>query len=171
MLKQCIRTSKPCLNRGCQELSIAGDFKLCCAEEIEEEQEIVQSIIDAIDDSIKDQESLRHISCKLSYGANTINQNNEEDLIQVLPIIRRFSQLIYEFQEKILHDDAIGDLVYSFAHEIQRWLGYNFFEQNNLYQHPIQAQSIIADMNTIEMALGLCIIDECSDDSLDDLFF
>lgn len=160
-----------CIGRDSRDF-IIGKTRVCCKEEIKEEKEIVQTIIDTIDDYSKDSHSLQKVSCKLSYGAHVINHNNDPELLQILPIIKRFAQLIYEFQEKILHDSTIGELTCSFTHEIKRWFGYHFLQQHGAYHHPVQVQSIIADMDTVEMALGVCMIAAAADDDcLDDLFF
>ncbi len=168
-MKQCIKSTSICLGRDCQELSCG--ITLCCKEEIQEEKEIVQHLIDTIDDCDYSKESLHKISSKLSYTASVINKNNEEELDEVLPIVQRFSLLLYEFQDKILHDKTIGDIAYSFVSELQKWFGYRFLDERNSFEHPVHAQSITADINTIEMALGVCMIETYDDDSLDDLFF
>lgn len=171
-MRTCIKSTKICIGRDCREFEIKGNAELCCLEEIKEEKEIVQNIIDTIDDCTRCKESLLKISSKLSYGANVINNNGEDELIEVLPLIKRFSLLVYEFREKILQDPSIVDLTCSFNNEIKGWLSYTFLADIYPNQHPIQRQSIVSDMNTVEMALGVCMLEEYFDESsLDDLFF
>jgi len=166
-MKKCINTAETCLGRDCQDFTHA---ELCCKEEIQEEIAIAQNIVDAISDCTRNKESLQQISSKLSYAAQVINKNEEEERIEVFPIIRRFSVLIYEFQEKILHDSTIAELTCSFSNELQRWFTQHFLSGTDHSLMPVQRQSIIADINTIEMALGVCMIEDHSE-SLDDLFF
>lgn len=169
-MKTCIRRTSTCIGRDCKELTANRNLALCCLEEIKEEKEIVQNIIDTIDDCVQGQESLLKISSKLSYGANIINTNGDDELIEVLPLINRFSMLLYEFKEKILNEGCITELACSFTNEIKGWFSYKFLAEAYPQQSPVFFQSINADMSTIEMALGVCMI-EASDDSLDDLFF
>lgn len=170
-MKTCIQRTSICLGRDCRELSANGNFALCCLEEIKEEKEIVQNIIDSIDDCVQGQESLLKISSKLSYGANIINTNGDDELIEVLPLINRFSMLIYEFKEKILNEHGIAELACSFTNEIKGWFAYKFLAEIYPQQSPVLLQSINADMSTIEMALGVCMLDIYDESSLDDLFF
>lgn len=135
-------------------------------------KEAVLSLINTIDDCAKDHKSLLKVSSKLSYAAHTINKNNEEERIEVLPVVKRFSFLLYEFQDKILHDSTTRDLACTFTHEVQKWFRYRFLGDEYPFSPPVQYQSILADMNTIEMGLGVCMLPIYSEnDSLDDLFF
>lgn len=166
-MNKCIKDFDLCLGRDGRELLKHG---LCCKEEIREEQIIAQTVIDAINDCSRDQTSLQRVSSKFSYAAQVINKNDDDERIEVLSVVQRFSILIYEFQDKILHDTTIGDLACSFAKELQRWFVYQFFQTSDHYVLPVQRESILADINTIEIALGVCIIAD-TNDSLDDLFF
>lgn len=166
-MKKCIKSPQTCLGRDSQNHC---QFKLCCKEEIQDEIEIAQNVIDAINDCSPNKESLLKVSSTLSYAAQVINKNEEEERIEVLPIIHRFSVLIHEFQEKILLDTDITNLACSFSNELQKWFRLHFLEGVEHNFALVQRQSILADINTIEMALGLCMIEDCSD-SLDDLFF
>ncbi len=168
IIKKCINDSEPCIGRDCRDLN--GVIKLCCREEIKEEKEIVQNLIDALEDYDYSKHSLQRVSSKLSYAATVINRNNEKELEDVLPVVKRFSLLLYEFQEKILHDRTTSDITSSFVSELKKWFSYRFLQELSSFEHPVHVQSITADINTIEMALGLCMIEE-PDESLDDLFF
>lgn len=170
-MKKCIKNTTPCIGRDCRELIVRGNLELCCREEIREEKETVLGLIDTIDDWSRDQASLLKVSCRLSYAAHTINKNGEEELIEVLPVVKRFSLLMHEFQEKILNDKTTGELVRTFTHELQRWFRYRFLKEEHPCEHAVAYQSILADMNTIEMGLGVCMLFEEFDDSLDELFF
>lgn len=167
-MKQCINDPVECIGRDCRDLSQA--IKLCCREEIKEEKEIVQNLIDAIEDCDYSKQSLQRVGSKLSYAASIINKNDENELMDILPVVKRFSLLLYEFQDKIQYDSTIGNIACSFISELKKWFSYRFLQEFSSFEHPVQAQSITADLNTIEMALGVCMI-EVSDDSLDDLFF
>jgi hypothetical protein len=171
-MKTCIQQGSACIGRDCRELAANGNFSLCCLEEIREEKEIVQNIIDAIEDCAQGEESLLKISSKLSYGAQVINTNQDEELMEVLPLVSRFSMLLYEFKEKILSEHSIAELACTFTNEIKGWFSYKFLAELYPLQNPVPLQSICADMNTIEMALGVCMLEEYWDESdLDDLFF
>jgi len=171
-MQKCIQRASRCIGRDCRELAANGNFALCCLEEIKEEKEIVQNIIDTIEDCVQGQESLLKISSKLSYAAQIINTNQDEELIEVLPLVNRFSMLLYEFKEKILNEHSIAELACTFTNEIKGWFSYKFLAEVYPLQNPVLLQSISADMNTIEMALGVCMLEEYWDESdLDDLFF
>ena len=171
-MKTCIQDTSACIGRDCRELPVNGNFSLCCLEEIREEKEIVQNIIDTIEDCVQGEDSLLKISSKLSYGAQIINTNRDDELIEILPLVNRFSLLLYEFKEKILSEHGIAELACSFTNEIKGWFSYKFLSEVYPQQNPVLLQSICADMNTIEMALGVCMLEKYWDESdLDDLFF
>lgn len=171
-MRSCIKGPITCIGRDSRDLNLPGKLELCCREEIQDEKETVLNLIDTIDDCAKDHESLLKVSSKLSYAAHTINRNNEEELIEVLPVVKRFSLLLHEFQDKILSDNTIRDLTCTFTHEVQKWFRYRFLRDEYPFSLPVQYQSILADMNTIEICLGVCMLPvQCDNDSLDDLFF
>jgi hypothetical protein len=170
-MNKCTKSPETCLGRDCRDLPIRSNIEICCREELLEEKAVVQNVIDAIDDCSIDQESLLKISSKLSYATHIINTNGDDELIEILPLIKRFSSLLYEFKEKILSEHSISDLACSFTNEIKSWFSYHFLAETYPNQHPVLKQSIIADMNTIEMALGICMIETYDESSLDDLFF
>ncbi len=171
-IRTCIKDPIPCIGRDCRDLVMHGKLKLCCRDEIQDEKDTVLNLIDTIDDCAKDHKGLLNVSSKLSYAAHTINKNGEEDLIEILPVVKRFSLLMYEFQDKILSDKTISDLTCTFTHEVQKWFRYRFLKEEYPFSLPVQYQSILADMNIIEMGLGVCMLPTHYDsDSLDDLFF
>ncbi len=164
-MRKCITNLHLCIGRDAREIN--GQ---CCHDEIRQEISIVQNIVDSIDDCSKDLNSLQRVSSKLSYGASVINKNGEEELIEVFPIVKRFSHLMHEFQEKILNDTDTNFLVCSFTQELKKWFSYAFLEEVNPVELQMQRQSIISDIHTIEMTLGICMISESSE-YLDDIFF
>ncbi len=169
-MKKCIKMTRICAGRECRDLSEA--FRHCCREEIEEEKHIVLSLIDAIDDCTNCESSLTTVSSRLSYASNVIYHNNDDAIKEVMPIIRRFSTLLYESKEKILTDSTLTELTFSFVQEIKAWFSYTFLREMYPFQKFVQPQSIAADISTIEMALGICMIEEPEEDfALDDLFF
>lgn len=170
-MKKCIKSNLKCIGRDSREFSIFGMKKLCCLDEIKDEIDIAQCIVDAINDCSKDYSSLINVSTKLSYASSVINKNNEDNLMEVLPIVQRFSLLMYEYKEKILSDCTIGEIVCSFTHELQKWFNYSFLDEEVSYKLDSQRQSIVADINTVEMALGSCMMVYENTESLDDLFF
>ncbi len=168
---KCVKNDLKCIGRDSREFSICSMNKLCCRDEIRDEIELAQCIVDAIDDCSKDQNSLINVSSKLSYAASVINKNDEENLMEVLPIVQRFSLLMYEYKEKILSDFTTSELVCSFTHELKKWFSYSFLDDEVNCQLNTQRQSILADINTVEMALGSCMMVQENTESLDDLFF
>ncbi|PHR56384.1 MAG: hypothetical protein COA44_08490 [Arcobacter sp.] len=170
-MEVCIKSSRHCLGRDSKSLSTKEHQKICCKEEIVEEKYIAQNIIDCIDDCSNIHESILNLSSKLSYASHVINTNNDHNLLEIIPVIKRFSFLLYEFKEKILNDNTISELTCSFARDIRTWFAYQFLRENYPYAHPVNKQSILADINTIEMALGVCAIVEFDEASLDSLFF
>lgn len=170
IVKKCIKNSTECIGRDSREITAINGAKVCCLEEIQSEKDIAQNIVDSIEDCRRDKDSLLRVSSKLSFAAHTINHNEEEELLTVLPTTKRFSLLLYEFQDKIVHDQTIGDLTCSFVHELQKWFSYRFLEETSSFEHPAHYKSIVADINTVEMALGVCML-ETPESCLDDLFF
>jgi len=169
-MKNCLREPKACIGRDCRDIKVNGVASLCCREEIMEEQSLVQSIVDSIDDCSKDINSLQKISSKLSFAAHIINHNGNEELIEILPILKRFSLLMYEYKETIVDDCTTGNLFCSFIQEVKKWLTDSFLVEYSFNNSLTQRASMISDITTIEMTLGVCMIDEYSD-SIDDLFF
>ncbi|MDX1295779.1 MAG: hypothetical protein R3302_05920 [Sulfurimonadaceae bacterium] len=138
--------------------------------EIAEEKELALSIIDAIEDCNLQEAHLLRISSKLSYAADVINKNNDHELIEILPVIKRFSLLLFEYRDKILNDSSVSDLTCSFVQVVKGWFASYFLTSSQTYQTTNLRQSILADIATVEMVLGVCMLDH--DESLiDDLFF
>ncbi len=165
--KFCIRTQSSCMGRD----KVSGNLEpLCCHEEISEEKELVLSVIDAIEDCSLQEEHLVRVSNKLSFAADVINKNNQSELMEILPVIKRFSILIYEYREKILKDQTISNLTCSFAQVVKAWFSSYFFKECTTFLPNNQRESLLADITTVEMALGICMV-PTEDTLLDDLFF
>jgi hypothetical protein len=170
-MRNCINSPVRCIGRDSRDIQTRGNKILCCKEEIQDEKDTVLNLIDTIDDCAKDKNSLLKVSSKLSYAAHTINKNDEKELIEVFGVVKRFSLLMHEFQDKILTEKTTSDLVCTFTHEVQKWFRYRFLQDEYPFAVPVQYQSILADINIIEMGLGVCMLSDHYDDSLDDLFF
>lgn len=172
-MKKCINEDKICIGRDCRVLKSNGLSSICCYNEVFEEIELVQLLIDVIDDYSHDSGKLKDVCSKLSYAANVINKVNDEELETVLPIASRFSYLAYDCRDKIENDVDIETLVSSFIQELKKWFQHRFLHcDENIESVSIQ-KSIVADISTIEMALGVCILDNSEEefDSFDDMFF
>jgi hypothetical protein len=164
----CIATKKLCIGREKVACNIPAP---CCQTEIAEEKELALSIIDAIDDCDMKEAHLLRVSSKLSYAADVINKNNEHELIEILPVIKRFSLLLFEYRDKILNDTSINELTCSFVHVVKGWFSSYFLTDRHAYHRPTNLrQSILADIATVEMVLGVCMLDH-DEAQIDDLFF
>lgn len=168
----CIKESTPCIGRDCRDLTeisaIARD--ICCKDEIKEEKEIALSVLDCIEDCSRTQESLIRVTSRLSFAASTINGTHNHEVQTVLSVIRRFATLAFSKKEEILQDMTLGNLVCTFVQELKGWFAYNFLLALYPHQYPIQTQSLLADIETIEMAFGACAL-TYQEALLDDLFF
>ena len=144
---------------------------MCCKDEAEHEIELVQNIIDAIDDYSKDSTRIKSISSKLSFASHTINPHNSPELQEILNISKRVSFLLHENNATILEDKDKSDLALSFTKELGKWLTEYFLRPTDKNQNTT-LPSIIADMNTLELTLGVCYLDTaCAIDDVDDIFF
>lgn len=172
MLK-CIDGIESCVGRDYKELQNGSLVKVCCMVEITEEIELVQTIIDIIDDCLIDFDKLKRLSSKLTYATHTINKNSDDALVLMFNYINRFSNLIYEYHDRIISDSDICQLVKSFTKELKKWLQHKFLYLSEYGDIEMIEKSISADINTIEMLLGICMVEssESFDDDFDDMFF
>lgn len=160
-----------------------NEFALCLEEDeenyctasgrclFEEDIETVQSLSDAIDDYSKCFSSILKLSSRLSYTAYVIHNKSDESTIEVLSLLKRYSILLYESRMRILEDDSLDTLIYTFNSEVQKWLNEQFLYTSIRNTQLFSLQSLHADLQTIEMALGLCVIEPSKDESLCELFF
>ncbi|MDH5465400.1 MAG: hypothetical protein OEW60_07185, partial [Thiovulaceae bacterium] len=72
--------------------------------------------------------------------------------------------------QKIQEDNDIRGLAMSFSNGLKDWFSHKYIKPNNFYNISNFSQSLKADLATLEMALGVCVIEPHSDD-IDDLFF
>ncbi len=165
----CIRKNdKECMLRD----KVASTYCInCCLDDIEEEKEVIQSAIDAIDDFFPSETMLRHVATKLSFVANTMNSSKDPELEELLHIIRQLTVILYEYSEKILNDADITILVSSYFSIISEWFDNTFIKEASSMKANNYTDSIRADFQTIEMALGISEVDFDKYDDLDDLFF
>lgn len=169
-MEKCVNRSAACMNLDGKEYRLIKGK--CCLDEVKEDKEIIQAAVDCIESCEKSTNSLSEIASKISYTTSLINHNNEIDLIEVLPLLKRYSMLLFEFRDKIISDESISTIIYSFNIELLKWFKLRFLQVNTFIEsNNLPYQSIVADFQTVEMSLGVCMI-ECPDDgSLDDLFF
>ena len=169
-LEHCLISEKTCLGR---EKSIACKTPICCIEESNDEREMALNIIDTIDTisaSGFEEAYMVRLSSKLSYAADTINKNSQDELMSILPIIKRFALLLFEFRKKIIIDKSLSNVVYSFTQVIKGWFSNYFICDNYLHTTKNLSESRQIDLQSIELALELCALPE-HDNSLDDIFF
>lgn len=166
---KCLEKNIICVGRDYRVFSNGSFVRSCCINEINEEIELVQTIVDIIDDCSVDFKNLKRLSSRLSYAAHTINKNNDYALMEMFPVINRFATLIYEYKDKIVHDSDIRQLAMSFTMELKKWFQQKFLFSTEILNIEIIQKSILVDINTIEMSLGICMID--FDDDFDDMFF
>lgn len=165
----CIREKdRKCLLRD----KVASTYCMhCCLDDIKEEKEVIQSAVDAIDDFQPNDIMIRHVSTKLSFIANTMSTGKNNDLKELLHILKQLAAILHEHSEKILASEDITMLVTSYLNVIRDWLESTFLSETVSSQAENYTDSIRADFQSIEMALGICMIDEDVYDDLDDLFF
>lgn len=147
-----------------------GSCMHCCLDEMEDEKEIFQSVIDVIEDFYPHKNMLDNLSNRLSFMADAVCVGQNYELQELFMIMKQLSIVLHEYQERLLEDEGILALVVSYFHVISDWLKNTFFLQTvdvveNYYD------SLKADFQSIEMALGFCVIDEDYEEALDDLFF
>jgi len=138
----------------------------CCKQEIADEQLIAQSVIDAIDDCMASQQSISKVCSRISYAADMINKCDIHRL-EILPELKRFALLVYEFQDRILVETDILTLVCSYMKVVKDWL--HEIVLDNVINNRIE--SMKADLSTLEMALGVCVIEPSFEENLSDIFF
>ncbi len=143
----------------------------CCLDDIAEEKEVIQNAVDALDDFYPSELMLRHVSTKLSFVAHTINTTNNPDLKELLHIVQQLACILHEYSEQILNSEDITMLVSSYLNGIRDWFEFTFLSKTIGSQASNYNDSIRADFQSIEMALGISIINEDIYDDLDDLFF
>lgn len=165
----CIRNAeRTCILRD----KVATGFCMsCCVDDMEEDRYIIQSALDAIDDFHPSDTMLIEVNNKLSYMANAVTIGENSDLREIFIIIKQLAVILYEFKEKILNDEDILFLVTSYFHVIYEWLETTFISDESSMKTGNYYESIKADFQSIEMALGVSPIVEADYGDLDDLFF
>lgn len=163
----CINSNKPCLGRD--KIEYMG-YQICCKEEICEEIHLALSIVDAIEDCRLNEQHILAVASKLSFAAHIINKNDEAELFDMMPVVHRFALLIFEYRKKILTDELTAKMTCSFAQLLKQWFYHYFVEPEHAALQSNRVASLQADMQSIEMALGVCMIAQ-NNSELDDLFF
>ena len=165
----CIKhQNKKCILRD----KVASPYCIsCCLDDITEEREIIQNTVDALDDFQPNEVMLRHLSTKLSFAANTVNTTKDSELKELLHILKQLAAILHEYSEQILNSKDITMLVVSYLNVIRDWLESSFLSEAVSSRVNNYTDSIRADFQSIEMALGLGMVDEDIYDNLDDLFF
>jgi len=143
----------------------------CCKDDMEDEKELIQTAVDAIEDFYPSELMLTHVSTKLSFVANTVQVGNNSDLKELFIIIKQLVVILHEYREAILNSNDIMRLVSSYLSVIGEWLENTFLSDTFSAQTNNYHDSIKADFQSIEMALGLGAICEEDYGDLDDLFF
>lgn len=144
---------------------------MCCLDDIIEEKEVIQSTVDAIEDFFPSSTMLRNVATKLSFVANTMNTTNDKELEELLLVVKQLTFILHEYSQQILNDGDITTLVSSHLSVISEWFKSTFLQESTFYQTLNYNDSIKADLQTIEMALGISEIDFDEYGDLDDLFF
>lgn len=165
----CIRNSdKKCILRD----KVASKYCMsCCLDDKEEEKEVVQSAVDAIDDFFPSTTMLRHVATKLSFVANTMSSSNDSELEELLYIVKQLTVVLHEYSQEILNNQDITMLVSSYLSVIGEWFEYRFIKEEPSLRASNYNDSIRADFQSIEMALGISKVDFEEYGDLDDLFF
>ena len=163
----CQKENTMCINR---DKVLTQGSVMCCRDEIDEERDVIIDVIDAIEDCHNNASTVMRCSSKLSYLSDILNANDDIELRESLPEIKRFSYLIYDFSQKIQEDPEIRALAMTFSNGLKDWFSHKFIKANTFYNISNFTQSLKADLSTLEMALGVCCLDNHHQD-LDDLFF
>ena len=165
----CIRNSdKKCILRD----KVASSYCMsCCHDDIAEEKEAIQIAVDAIDDFFPSSMMLRHVATKLSFISNIMNCSKDSELKELLYIVKQLTFVLHEYSEQILHDSDMMILISSYLTIIGEWLENSFLLEDSSEQVINYADSIRADFQTIEIALGISSVDTDVYEDLDDLFF
>lgn len=165
----CIRKKdKPCILRDKVASAVCMS---CCHDDLADEKEVIQNTIDAIDDFFPSSTMLQHVSTKLSFTANIMNSSNNSELQELLHIIKQLAAILHEYPEQILNNPDIMTLVSSYLNIIRDWFDDTFISETSSLQANNYTDSIRADFQSIEMALGISDIEDDYCDDLDDLFF
>lgn len=168
-MEKCIKDYGFCIQRD------GKDYRKlihkCCLDEVREDQEIVQNVMDTLSDGKMCPNSLKRIASKLSYASNLLNHNNESDLLEIMPLLKRYAVILFEFTDKILNDNNIYNLIKSLNIELEKWFELRFMNANHYLADSGLNKSIISDIQTVEMSLGMCVLEQSCEDSIEDLFF
>ena len=165
----CIRKSnKKCHLRD----KVASKFcMVCCLDDKEDDKEIIQNAVDAIDDFAPNAHMLLHVSAKLSYMANTLSMLNYREYSDIFVILKQLVVILHEKAQNITECDDIMMLVSSYLEIIREWLYDTFIIEKDFDQFNNNHDSIVADFESIQYALGLNAIPLEEIDDIDDLFF
>lgn len=168
MNKLCIYKTHKCIGR--EKFPINGRMA-CCKEQMEDEYSIVQGVIDAIEDCSATKCSIERVCSRISFAADAIDKYEKSDRKEILPEFKRFALLTYQNRERILEENEMLNLVCSFVHVVKNWFNQSFMS-NNLHNCASNTiDSIKADIYTLEMALGVCVLMPYNEEMIDDIFF
>lgn len=168
MNELCTNKTHRCIGRD--KFPINGKLD-CCKEQIEDEYLIAQSVIDAIEDCSATKYSIERVCSRISFAADTIDNCQEDDREEIFPEFKRFALLTYQNRERILEENEILNLVFSFVNVVKNYFHQSFMSNNLYYRASNTIDSIKADLYTIEMALGICVLMPYNEETLDDIFF
>lgn len=166
---KCIKNNNiKCLGR--EKFSVNGKMQ-CCKEEIADEYSIAQSVVDAIEDCHPSSQGISRVCTRISYAADAINKCCDVNRLEVLPELKRFALLVFENKERVLVEKEMLILVCSYLNVVKNWFRQSMLHEDFMTITNNCIESMKADLRTLEMALGICVLPSLLEESIDDIFF
>ena len=131
---------------------------------------VVTSIVESLKDYLlsKDVEYLFRMGSKLSFVAYTLDASVDESLVEVVPSLIQFTEIIHELSDEPELLDKYDEIIVAFLNDLHFWL-INYFIDKKLELLPSNITlSLISSVQNMQLLLE---DQETTIENIDDIFF
>ena len=131
---------------------------------------VVSSILDSLQDYLtsKDVDFLFRMGSKLSFVAYTLDSSVDVSLVEVVPSLIQFTEIIHELSEDPILLEKYDELIVAFLHDLHFWLKNYFIEKK---PEKIASNIISSLITSVENIRILLDESDPSVENIDDIFF
>ena len=131
---------------------------------------VVSSIVESLKEYLlsKDIEYLFRMGSKLSFVAYTLDASVDDSLVEVVPSLIQFTEIIHELSDEAELLDKYDDIIVAFLNDLHFWLR-NYFIDKKLELLPSNITlSLISSVQNMQLLLE---DQEPTIENIDDIFF
>ena len=131
---------------------------------------VITSILDSLQDYLasKDVDFLFRMGSKLSFVAYTLDSSVDASLVEVVPSLIQFTEIIHELSEDPLLMEQYDELIIAFLHDLHFWLKNYFIDKK---PERIASNIISSLITSVENIRILLDENDPSMENIDDIFF